>query len=202
MDRRAFFKTTFNKSTKTIVDEASRRVNKKASRWIRPPFAIDELDFLLACTRCGDCGVACPHEVIFDLPARLGARVAGTPALDLLNKGCHLCSDWPCVNACSPGALAIKITENESANTDTQPASELPRLAVAAIDSVTCLPFHGPECGACIPSCPVPGALSLAVTRPVINSALCTGCGLCRENCIVEPGAIRIKSLYTIKAHT
>jgi ferredoxin-type protein NapG len=58
-----------------------------------PPYAQDELAFLLACTRCGACVTACPHGVIFPLAPRLGITVAGTPALDLLHKGCHLCED-------------------------------------------------------------------------------------------------------------
>lgn len=199
MDRRAFFKTTLDKSSRAIVDEASRHVNKHAARWIRPPFASDELDFLLACTRCGDCGSACGYDVIFDLPARLGASVAGTPALDLLNRGCHLCADWPCVSICKTGALVLDTMATDGVET-APPTARLPRLALARVDPDTCLPFQGPECGACVPACPVPGALALVLNRPEINQTLCTGCGLCRESCIVEPGAIQIKSLYTIRA--
>jgi ferredoxin-type protein NapG len=192
MDRRAFFKRAVDKSSKAIVKEASKRANSNASHWIRPPFAIDELEFLLACTRCGDCVESCPHDVIFALSAKLGVKAAGTPALDLLNQGCHLCEDWPCVSACEPNALVINESENNAENV----AEIRPKLARVTINTQTCLPYSGPECGACISSCPVPGALTLELTRPVIDTILCTGCGLCRQACIVEPKAIDINSLY------
>ncbi len=107
MDRRGFFKNTFRRSTQEIVKHIDHKVTQNASRWIRPPYAQDELNFLLSCTRCDECIKACPHGVIFRLSARLGTQVAGTPAMDLLNKGCHMCEDWPCVAACEANALQI-----------------------------------------------------------------------------------------------
>ena len=193
MDRRSFFSTALDKGSKVALKAADNSVKKSAARWVRPPYAIDELSFLLACTRCGDCIEACPHTVIFGLPARVGAQSAGTPALDLLNKGCHLCEDWPCVSACKPGALQI-VEPDDGATEEPRPA--LPKLANATIDEQTCLPFSGPECGACISACPVPGALVLNTSKPMINKEICTGCGLCRESCITEPKAILITSLY------
>ncbi len=156
------------------------------------PFAINEFDFILACTRCGDCVEACPHDVIFNLSAKLGMKFAGTPALDLLNKGCHLCEDWPCVSACEAKALLLpEITDEDEDNTVIAP----PKLAKASINEQSCLPFSGPECGACLNGCPVEGALTLDMVRPVINEQLCTGCGLCRESCITEPKSINIASI-------
>jgi len=187
MDRRAFFKTVADKATKTAVQAADTHVNMQASHWIRPPFALDELEFLLACTRCDKCIEACPHDVIFRLPARLGTQVMGTPAMDLLNKACHLCEDWPCVNVCEPMALHLpEIEEGKSL--------PLAKIAKAEINIQTCLPYKGPECGACESSCPVPGALKWDLTKPYIDQEFCTGCGLCREACIVEPKAVMIYS--------
>ena len=194
MDRRAFFKTVADKTGKTAVQVADQHVQYRASHWIRPPYALQELDFLLTCTRCDKCIDACPHNVIFRLPARLGAQVVGTPAMDLLHKGCHLCEDWPCVNACEPGALLFPETEPEQ-------AVPLPSIACAEIDTQHCLPYNGPECGACESSCPVPGALKWDSTRPYIDSEFCTGCGLCREACIVDPGAVIIKSVQRQASH-
>ena len=113
--------------------------------------------------------------------------MAGTPALDLLNKGCHLCAAWPCVAVCEPGAL--KTPEAASG----EPV--LPRVAVAKIDTDTCLPYLGPECGACAESCPVPGAMRWEQSRPRIDPGKCVGCGLCREACILEKKAIHVASL-------
>ena len=190
MDRREFFKAGLQKATKTAVQIADETVAQRASHWLRPPFAQAELEFLLACTRCDKCIEACPHDVIFNLPARLGAQVAGTPAMDILNKGCHLCDDWPCVNACEPKALQLPVLDEDV-------APPLPKLAYAEINTSSCLPYQGPECGACKPACPVPGAMTWDREKPQINPEFCTGCGLCREACIVEPKAVNISSLYS-----
>ena len=189
MDRRNFFKLGMQKAAKMAVDLADESAAQRARHWIRPPFALAELEFLLACTRCDKCIETCPHSVIFKLPARLGAQVVGTPAMDILNKGCHLCADWPCVNACEPKALQLPAPDE-----DTGPP--LPKLAYAEINTSSCLPYRGPECGACKPACPVPGAITWDMEKPSINPELCTGCGLCREACIVEPKAVNITSLY------
>ena len=114
MDRREFFRSALRRGAKTVVDHAEEKVEQQAKRWIRPPFAVNELDFLLACSRCGDCVPACPHNVVFTLPARLGSSVVGTPALDLVNKGCHLCEEWPCVQACNDGALLLPAIDNQN----------------------------------------------------------------------------------------
>ncbi|MCP4983569.1 MAG: 4Fe-4S dicluster domain-containing protein [Gammaproteobacteria bacterium] len=188
MDRRTFFKNTFRRSAEEVVKHIDHKVKQKARHWIRPPYAQDELNFLLNCTRCDACIEACPHDVIFNLSGQFDVQAAGTPALDLLNVGCHLCEDWPCVNACETEALQIAKSEK-----NTEP--DLPRLALATIDTETCLPYSGPECGACEYACPVPGALRWEMTRPVIDQEICIGCGLCREVCIVSPSAVLVSSL-------
>lgn len=189
MDRRSFFKSVSSKVTESALKVADKQVNERAGRWIRPPYALKELDFILACTRCDQCIEACPHDVIFKLSPRLGVQVMGTPALDLLNKGCHLCKDWPCVAACKADALRIPEIDKDEVQV-------LPVIARVEIDTDTCLPYSGPECGACEASCPVPGALNWDMTKPYIDPELCTGCALCREICIVDPSAVIVHSLY------
>jgi len=194
MDRREFFRRGLRQASQAAVKGAEGYAARRARHWIRPPYALDELAFLLACTRCGACIEACASGVIFGLAPRLGAQVAGTPALDLLNTGCRLCPDWPCVTACEPGALRRPESGvTEEADAAASPA--LPRLAQAAIDPGTCLPYRGPECGACRSSCPVPGALVWHLDRPTIDPQRCVGCALCRQACIVEPKAVGIRSL-------
>lgn len=186
MDRRSFFRSAFEKTSKKVIEKADKKAQQAAQHWIRPPYAIGELDFLLACTRCDACIEACEYDVIFPLASRLGIKVAGTPALDLGNKGCHLCSDWPCVTVCEPKAL--KLPEPEKDN-----PIEWPKLAMASINTSTCFPYSGPECGAC-DICPVPKALIWDQQRPVIDPEHCVGCGLCREVCVVDPSSIEIKT--------
>ena len=184
MKRRDFFRLGARKAAEVTAQLASQKVAWHAEAWLRPPFAQEELNFLLACTRCDKCIEACDFDVLFKLPADLGRTVAGTPAMDLLNWGCHLCSDWPCVKACEPEALKRPHQSNG-----------LVKLARVRIEPDACLPYAGPECGACAHSCPVPGALEWeGGVRPVINNELCTGCALCREACIVDSKAIAVSA--------
>ncbi len=184
MDRRDFFRRGLGKATEVAVKTVDKRVSDRAKHWIRPPYAIAELEFLLACTRCNACIEACPHNVIFPLAARLGADVASTPALDLLKKGCQLCEDWPCVTACETSALE-HVEEDK----------KIIKFANVEINENTCLPFSGPECGVCVSICPVEGAIKLIQEKPFIEQSLCVGCALCREACVVEEKAIVISPL-------
>jgi len=190
LDRREFFTRSAGKAAQTLTKHAADKARKKASHWIRPPFAIEELDFLIACNRCGDCIEACPYHVIFPLSSKLGASVFNTPALNLVNQSCHLCEDWPCVTACEKSALILPPSD------ESKPAKKnLPKLAIVSINKEQCLPYSGPECGACN-VCPVPGAMQWNMEKPEINSELCPGCALCRESCIATPKAITIQSIY------
>ncbi len=207
LERRDFFRWGLTKVAGIAVNEAEQRVNESARRWIRPPYAIAELDFLLKCTRCNDCIKACPHDVLFSLPPKFGLQAAATPAMDLMNKGCQMCADWPCVAACDSGALAWpKIQQLEQGNEseeDTSSEPDLPpaKLAMALIDTTKCLPYLGPECGACADSCPVAEALVWNGPTPHIDQEFCTGCAMCREACIVEPKAVSISTLSHRKRH-
>lgn len=137
----------------------------------RPPGALDEADFLARCTQCMDCAVACPH-------AAIGLLGDGTPALDPNKNPCHLCEDLPCIAACERGALVPVPMEGIF-------------YGLAAVNPRTCIPFLGPECGACRVACPI-RAIRMDGVRPVVDLDVCNGCGLCREACIVYDKAIRI----------
>ncbi len=226
MDRRAFF----SQGTKKVAEGATKLLEKKlkkdAAHWIRPPFAVDEVNFLLACTRCDACITACPYHVIFPLSARLGAYISSTPAMDLLNKSCQLCDDFPCVSVCETNALLIpestpklekkknknKTEKNRNKEEEKNKANkkkkkpknkskkqknkkQWPKIAKVFINSMTCLAYSGPECGACR-VCPVPNAMIWDREKPIIDASLCTGCAQCRDACIIEPKAIVVQSLY------
>jgi len=191
MDRRHFFKSGLNNATKTAVQQADKAAQQRVN-WIRPPFALAELDFLLACTRCHACIDACPHQVIFPLSAKLGLQTVNTPALDLTHQACLLCNDWPCVSACEPAALSPPPAAKKD---DDEVPDTCPPLASAHIDTDHCIAYLGMECGACNDSCPVEGALFWVKTRPFIDLNLCVGCGQCRQACIYDPKAIKLACL-------
>ena len=183
--RRSFFKQALHGASKAVVYGAKIRAEHKASRWIRPPFAKPELEFLLLCTRCDQCVEVCQPQVIFKLSPRTGPEVVATPALDLLNKGCQMCEGWPCVAVCEPKALEI--------DRDDQGILLPLRLARVHIDRQHCLPYAGPECGACAAACPITGALQWQGPKPTINAEVCSGCALCREVCPTHPNAVVVQ---------
>ena len=71
MKRRDFFKLGARKAAHVAYKTASARAAKRARNWIRPPFALDELDFLIVCTWC--------DQWYRGLPARCPVHAAGTP---------------------------------------------------------------------------------------------------------------------------
>ena len=189
MKRRDFFKHGAQKAAGIILEVAGEKAAARAENWLRPPFAARELDFLLGCTRCDKCIEACSYDVLFKLPASHGRQVVDTPAMDLLVRGCHMCADWPCVKACELEVLKLPEQGGEH-------APETVRMARVKINQKTCLPYLGPECGACESACPVPGALEWQDgLRPVVNDDSCTGCALCREACILDPEAVDVSAI-------
>jgi len=148
----------------------------------RPPGAVPEAEFLSLCTRCGDCVAACPHKAIHTLTAQAGLG-ADTPVMVPDSRACHMCEGFPCATACPEGALVT-------------PSTRVVKLGTVTLDESTCLPFSGPECGACADWCPGGvRALTLKLGRPRVDGAACVGCGLCIVACPVEPAALRLEPL-------
>lgn len=148
----------------------------------RPPGAVDERTFLERCTRCGDCIDACPHAAVFKLADSVPFG-GGTPVMAPDRRPCHLCDGFPCAAACEQGALV-------------PPDGTLWKLGSVRIDESRCLPFMGPECGACAGLCPPDApALTLRLGRPSVEEETCVGCGRCIEACPTSPPAIEIAPL-------
>ncbi|MNK43992.1 quinol dehydrogenase periplasmic component [compost metagenome] len=168
------------------VPEEPRHVDPSpapaALRGLRPPGAVAEERFLEACTHCGLCVEACPHDAI----ALAGARddyPEGTPYLpNVAAKPCHLCEDMPCVAACETGAL-LRLSGEEV------------RMGLAEIDPDLCFAYRGQLCDYCIDRCPFPDEAIAADEhgRPVVNPDRCVGCGLCAYICVTTPGAIAVR---------
>ena len=188
LSRREFFRFGLQNAAKMAGDAVVDKLGLEGDI-IRPPFALAEAAFLDACTKCDACIEACAYDIIFKLPDDMGGKRAGTPVLDLAVAGCHLCADWPCVTVCEPAALKLP-------EADADEAPPAPKLADAVIITESCLPYAGPECGACRDACRVPGALNWEQgIKPVIDNDVCTGCALCRDACITDPKSIDIRAV-------
>ncbi len=148
MKRRGCFRPGAKKAAKVVSRSALDKIVGPVGTWVRPPFSLNEISFQQACTRCDACIESSTYDVLFKLTKDHGPQVAGTPAMDLTNKGCHMCDGWPCVAACEAQALVMPLKDKERL-----------KIAQVEIDPKVCLPYAGPECGVCAHSCPVSDAL-------------------------------------------
>ncbi len=160
---------------------------------LRPPGALPEKEFLAACTRCGQCVQACPHDML-QLASLISPMEAGTPYFVARDKPCEMCVDIPCKAACPSGALSQELTEINDA-----------RMGLAVLlDHETCLNWQGLRCDVCYRVCPlVDKAITLerihndrthihAKLIPTVHSDVCTGCGKCEQACVLEEAAIKV----------
>ncbi|PIE89354.1 MAG: hypothetical protein CR997_11540 [Acidobacteria bacterium] len=176
--RKAFFKETFSVFRKGLGNHVEKKILKNMDLPLRPPGALDEVEFLSTCTRCDLCVKACPHQAI--LKKTLRGVSAGTPYIDPDKQGCHLCDDMPCIASCEPGALTFNAI---------QPVVSMGK---AKVNTETCLTYKETLCTACYDSCPFPEkAIRIDFDRhPEILSG-CVGCGLCTKLCPAAPKAIK-----------
>ncbi len=179
-DRRAFFRETVGRLAQEVARRTERRVAPKV--YFRPPGALDELPFLAACTRCGDCISVCPPAAIVKAPTGAGFAV-GTPIIDPTVQPCTVCPDMPCAAACPTGALQVPPERWQGY-----------RLATLELVPERCIAFDGVECGVCARACPLgEEALTLdAQGRPVIIAEGCVGCGVCVKACVTSPPSLKL----------
>lgn len=181
--RRQFFKSLVRKSGEGAKKMVSQKLEAAFKRQvIRPPGAVSEERFLLACTRKGDCVEACPHDAIH-LMAEGTGLFKNTPFIDVKHKACQACEDWPCIDACAPGVLHHN------------PETQFYRIGVARVDLSHCLVEQGQYCDYCFNSCPsgIKAITKDKNNRPAINEDDCIGCGKCAFICVSQTGdAIRV----------
>ena len=163
---------------------------------LRPPGALDEVDFLKTCIKCGMCVEACPFDTL-QLANPGSNKPMGTPYFEPREMPCYMCIDIPCVPVCPSGALDIK-----KVSTDNQLDINKAQMGVAVLDIKNCIAFWGIQCDACYRACPLLDvAIKLdyeknertgkhAFLKPVVDSDFCTGCGLCERACVTEKASI------------
>ncbi|MCM8788503.1 MAG: 4Fe-4S dicluster domain-containing protein [Candidatus Omnitrophica bacterium] len=157
--------------------------------FIRPPGSIEESFFSKLCIRCGQCIRICPAKCL--KPVRLEKSFENwtTPEITPRKKGCILCQG--CGKVCPTGA--IRIVNQESI-----------KIGTARIYEDQCLVWtHQKECLVCLEFCPVQAIYLDEQGRPIVNPEICTGCGLCEENCpvITEQAAIRVTNKGERRIH-
>ncbi|MCM2372192.1 4Fe-4S dicluster domain-containing protein [Aporhodopirellula aestuarii] len=147
----------------------------------RPPGAIDEAQFLVGCTRCGDCITVCPYDAIRTATERYGS-VAGTPVIEADTQACMMCEDFPCITACKPGVLVDSIPKV---------------MGTARVTEHLCLAHHHTTCTVCSERCPVEGAITVRDGKPTVIEDICTGCGVCRYVCPAPENAILLMPAFS-----
>lgn len=177
--RRSFLRAAMGRLVDTFTTQATRRVAPRG-RFLRPPGALPELEFLTACTRCDACLEACPPGAIVHAPARAGFA-ARTPVIEPRSQPCTVCPDMPCAQACPTEALTVPDGGWREA-----------KLGWVELIPERCIAFDDVTCGICARSCPV-GEAALRLDdrgRPVILQEGCVGCGACERACVTAPPSI------------
>ncbi len=189
--RRAFFKESFSYFGNAVSDIVKNKIeavtknnpntNTKTRRFIRPPGALREEEFIALCTKCDECIKVCPHHSIRKLNKDLDIA-DGTPIIVPEDAACFLCEDFACITACKDGALVAVESKEQVA------------MGKATINEDNCMAYGVQFCEQCVRNCPVPDAIYLDDNKPVVRREKCVGCGVCENVCktVNQPIAIRV----------
>lgn len=143
----------------------SQQVKQQGFAIIRPPWAIDEVDFINACNRCGDCIRQCETQILI-------SGAGGFPEVSFAAGECTFCQK--CVEVCNQPVF--------------RPLSEAAWThKVSILDH--CLTKHRVACRSCGDSCEMRAIRFVptlgGIAQIVLNLDSCNGCGACIQSCPV-----------------
>ena len=150
-----------------------KRITTGSYEFLRPPWALDEYNFVDICRNCKACLEACPESII-----QLDSR--NQPIINFQKGECTFCSD--CLTVCESGALA-KV-----------PNKALPWDAKVDLKK-GCLAEQNILCRSCGEICehraihfPISAK---GIVNPEINREKCNGCGACIAKCPTQVLIVR-----------
>ncbi len=177
-----------------LVDKLPKPISSRLKKYLRPPGAKPEKEFLDACIGCGQCANVCPNKCISLSGLEKGLENLATPYIVARAKACILC--MACTQVCPTGALTPLEPTLEGMLSVT--------MGTAFVAEDICYSYAGRTCGACYHACPLPGkAITLGLfEQPHVNPKYCVGCGLCEQACIHMPQAIRVIPIKDLGTQT
>jgi len=185
MKRRTFIKTLAIGGAAAVTPvTAAATADRPALRFLRPPGALPEEEFLSHCIHCGQCGEVCPNRCIDYFGFENGVASLDTPYIIPREKACILC--MKCGDICPSGAIQPIPRTAEAITAGV-------KMGRAVVDKRLCLSYQGKTCGVCYRACPLQDvAITVGMLEQPHITNQCVGCGLCERSCIQMPQAIRI----------
>lgn len=186
MDRRSFLAIGGGVAAAATMRWLTPPGMRPTKEIIRPPGAAPEHSFKALCARCGNCLRTCPQKIIHAAGGETGWDGWLTPVVRFgpgyCDEHCRVCSQVCPTTAIRP----LSLTEKQRV-----------AMGVADVHRKTCIAWeYGAFCMVCHEHCPYKAIRSHVhngTACPVVDEAICRGCGLCQTVCPGEGPAIRIR---------